>query len=228
MLSNYAIAKKFVDGGTKGCSNRMTIDGNKLYSYACCIAIREDDGSFIISNRAGFLGGMPRSCTTSSHIGHIWGECGRRNKVVRLVDGWAENTATEWYVPKYPTHKTVWGLIKSFMSWRRSFGWEGEWLADIGARKVGWHYENGCLYAPNKTLVAKRKYVTHWEHSLHRCSRENCDECPAKFLCKTDGAGYYGLIFYIAKGKYAKKVKKYLHPAAIVEDLTTIEATDIL
>lgn len=220
--SNYTLAQRFVAGATKGNSHRMTIKGDSLFSYSCCIAIRSD-GGFIISNRARFLGGRFRSCTTSAHIAHMWAACHGKSRL--LVDGWADEGNKEWTVPHYPTHKTVWGLIKSFKGWRQC-GWEGLWLEESKAQKVGWHYKNGCLYAPNGKLVAKRRYVTSKKFvgGNYSCNDE-CDECPARFQCKTDYAGYYGWLFYIAKGKFANKVKKYLHPTATVEDLTSIEAS---
>jgi len=222
-ISNYDLASKFSYGGSNGSSSRMSIRGNKLYSYSACIAIREYDNGlphFIISNRVRFLGGKPRSVTTSRHISLVHSACLARGKI-KLVDGWAETNRPEWFVPEYPTHKTVWGLMRSFASHRYG-GWTGEWIPETGTQKIEWQHNYTELIAPNGKIVAVRRYI--WPKHCN----DNCDKCPARFLCKTEGEGYYGYVFFVAEGRYAKKVKKYLHPCAIVEDLTPHLAYDRL
>lgn len=220
MFTNGVVVNRFVEGYIKGRSHSMFLDGNKLYSYSCCIAVRQGMGGadgykFIISNKAKFLGGRPYSITTTNHISLVRWAC--RNKEAMLVDGWAEEGKTEFFVPHFPTHKTVWGLIRSFSGYHRYEGWTGRWHADTGTREVEWLFENNRLHAPDGALVAKREYIL-MGGKQNSCNKK-CDICPARFMCLTDGDGFCGRVFFIAKGKYQDLAQKYLSPAVVLDSI---------
>lgn len=219
-MHNSDLIDGFVDGWETGKTKNLTIEGNKLYSYAECIAIRDEYGDFVISNRASCLGGYPFTVTTSKHIQKMYNTCKRHLKFIRLVDGWAELGKPRWYIPEYPTHKTVWGLVRCFgKSFWHNDCWTGEWLPDIGQRRVEWRFVDNRLMAPKNQLVAVRKLAFRkLVNNPEECDIKDigCDECPAKFLCMTDGTSYNGMVFFIAKGKYTDMVKEWLVPAKIV------------
>jgi len=215
--TNYGLAEHFVAGGIKGCSNRGSIDGDKLYSYSKCIAVRKETGAeqkLLISNRAGFLGGRCHSMTTSRHISDVYFACRNAHRLglivkYTLVSGWADGNNGNPHKFEYVTHKTTYGVIRSFLI--------GNWANSNEPR--GWHHQFDKLFSPENELVATRECKTGSKHCIR-----NCDTCPAKFECKTSGDGYYGYVFNIANGKHANLVKKYLHPFALVEDLTQAQA----
>ena len=80
-MTNEQVAIAFANGATEGESSRMSIRGDKLYSYAMPVAKRLDDG-FEVSNNTAALGGGCVSQTTSCHIGLAHYHC----KPCELVD----------------------------------------------------------------------------------------------------------------------------------------------
>ena len=205
-VCNYYLAKRFVDGRISGANHHgtMSIKGNKLYSYDKCIAMRHDN-IFTISNKASFLGGKSYSHTTSRHISDIYCACRSAKIKIKLVIGWADGNVEDEITPNFYTHKTKVGVIKAFRIMR-----------SCAVEPSGWSHDNNKLSIHNEVVA-----IRDWK--VGSCN-SGCDECPVRFECKTDGEGYYGYIFYIAKGQHADTVKKYLHPYAIVEDLTRIGA----
>ncbi len=75
MLTNSQLIRAFAKGqtiapkGGKLYSNRLSIVGDILYSYAMPIAQHFGNNEVWVSNATRFLGGRPVSQTTSQHIG---------------------------------------------------------------------------------------------------------------------------------------------------------------
>jgi len=206
VLSNSEVANQFALGKTRGKSNRMTIEGDTLYSYSAPIAIRDGE-KFIISNRASFLGGCPYSMTTSHHISCVYYAC-KGKGTIRLVDGWAERGKPEFYIPQLPSYKTVSGLIRGFVThpyWNGT--WTGIWHPDTGTKEVHWRTKNDQLISPEGDVVAFREYIRQ------PCNKD-CDNCLARFLCLSNKELFNGYVVTIIKDSpYFEKVNYHIQKA---------------
>ena len=215
-FSNRTIIERFINGKTNGINHSMKIVGDRLFSYHCCIAIRDDD-KFIISNKARYLGGEPHSIATSAHILLANYRIEKSGKPIMLVDGWAEKGKERWIIPDLPTHNHLWSLLRSvrISPWRYKM-WTGEWFKD-GTKRIDWHFNDGKLFSPDGKLVAIREFAHTYSVSYEEPCNHNCDACPARWECRTT-KHFYGVVFFIIKGTgYEKIAKRFLRPSEVID-----------
>lgn len=82
-MKNSELVRAFSRGETEGQTGRLSIRGDKLFSYAMPIAKRVD-GAFEVSNCMAALGGQSVSQTTSTHIGLAYRIC-KPNTLVPVI-----------------------------------------------------------------------------------------------------------------------------------------------
>lgn len=210
-MKNIELAHLFAEGAERGRSSRMSIEGDRLYSYSACIAIRDED-KFILSNRTAYLGGGMCSKSTSTHIGYAYEMCEKVNPIT-LVDGWAERGSPEWFIP--PPYKTIRGIIKGFASGVHS-GWVGNWCRKTRTKQIKFEIKGNELYSGNELIVI-REYIT----SENRI----CEACPKRFVCLTERPMFNKtyqcpryLFYIVEKTEHKKLTEKLLQPHKLVQN----------
>lgn len=214
-MKNEELAMLFAEGAERGTASHMTIEGDRLYSYAACIAIR-DENKFILANRTNYFGGGTCSKTTSAHISYAYDACKKVNPVI-LVDGWAERNKPEWFTPA--PYKTIRGIMKGFASGMYG-GWVGKWCRETRTKQIEFEIKNDKLFAGN-TLIATREYASH---NAKYPPDEICEICPKKFACLTERplefhwrkCPHY-LFSTIKNTEYEELVCKVLKPNRLVD-----------
>jgi len=213
-VKNKELATLFAQGAKRGRSSHMTIEGDRIYSYAACIAIRDED-KFIISNRSKYLGGGTCSRTTSAHIGFVYDACKYEVGIDKLylVDGWAERGKPEWFIP--PPYKSMKGIIQGFASGMCS-GWVGSWDRATRTKRIKCEIKDNKLHS-GKELIVIREFIT----SDNRY--EVCEICPKRFECLTEKPMFsethrcpHYLFYIVEQTEYEKLAEKLLQPYRLV------------
>jgi len=220
--SDNALIQYFKDGGTFGYTRSMSIEEDKLYSYSKCIAVRLRGGSFIVSNKSSTMGGGCHSMSTSQHIHKVYDKLDN----VILVDGWASvDGVVVNYEKAQGTHKTVWGVVKAFSSWKSYSSHNSRYFDENNTLIINstgfsdtqpaklllgsdntilvekYNIRNCAMKSINLTYpdVPYYKAYNKQDAYVHMGAFEYCVRCPRRFRCITGDTHYInsGSVYYL-------------------------------